>query len=294
MVQEFLRSGNLALNSQKRYERELKRFLGWTHLPWSDLQPRHLGQYKAYLMELEISAGKPLAKNSLNSALTALKSFFRWLSEIHPALCPKNPTQGVKLERVPLPPAQNLTPAEMTQVWQAIAQRGTTQLRDLALIHLLSHGLRAGEVVAANISAFDGRLLTLTETKNKQPRRVPLSKDGQQALQNYLDWRQAQEESLSPQSALILSHHPRWEGQRLSYHGIYFAVEKIGELAALPDLHPHQFRHTGATELLRLGLDPAHARRLTGHTDERSFRRYTLAIEQEAAIAAFYQAQGEQ
>jgi integrase/recombinase XerD len=92
---------------------------------------------------------------------------------------------------------------------------------------------------------------------------------------------------------LILSHHLGWEGDRLSYHGIYFAVERIGELAGLPDLHPHQFRHTGATELLRMGMDPAHARLLTGHTDERSFRRYTLAVEQEAAIKAFYRAKGE-
>jgi integrase/recombinase XerD len=292
-VQEFLRSSNLAPNSRKLYERELKRFLSWTHLPWSELQPRHLSQYKTYLMELEVSEGKPLAKNSLNSALTALKSFFRWLSEIHPEQCPKNPTSGVKLERVPLPSAQSLAPDEMARVWQAIAQRDITQLRDLALVQLLSHSLRAGEVVAANVGDFDGRLLYLTQTKNKQPRLVPLSAAGQQAIQDYLDWRQQQGETVSPESALILSHHPGWEGQRLSYHGIYFAIEKIGELAALPDLHPHQFRHTGATELLRMGLDPAHARRLTGHTDERSFRRYTLAAEQEAAIAAFYRIQGE-
>jgi integrase/recombinase XerD len=90
-----------------------------------------------------------------------------------------------------------------------------------------------------------------------------------------------------------------WEGEssapgvRLSYHGIYFAVERIGELAGLPDLHPHQFRHTGATELLRMGMDPAHARLLTGHTDERSFRRYVLAVEQEAAIAAYYRLKAE-
>ena len=70
-------------------------------------------------------------------------------------------------------------------------------------------------------------------------------------------------------------------------------MEQIGELAGLPELHPHQFRHTGATELLRMGMDPAHARLVTGHTDERSFRRYTLAVEQEAAIKAFYRAKGE-
>ncbi len=93
---------------------------------------------------------------------------------------------------------------------------------------------------------------------------------------------------VTPESPLILSHHQGWEDDRLSYDGIYFAVERIGELAGLPELHPHQFRHTGATELLRMGMDPAHTMLLTGHTDARSFKRYVLAAEQEEAIAAYY------
>jgi integrase/recombinase XerD len=293
VVQEFLRSSSLSPNSRKLYERELKRFLGWTQCRWSELQSRHLGLYKAYLMELEVATGKKLSKNSLNSALTALKSFFRWLCQFHPELCLKNPTEGVKFERVPMPPAQSLKPEEMERVWNAIAQRTDTRLRDFAMVQLLSHNLRAGEVASANVGSFDGRLVTLTQTKNKQPRIVPLSETGQQAIENYLEWRRGQGESVTPESPLILSHHQGWEGDRLSYHGIYFAVERIGELAGLPNLHPHQFRHTGATELLRMGMDPSHARLLTGHTDERSFRRYTLAVEQEAAIAAFYRLKAE-
>jgi integrase/recombinase XerD len=181
----------------------------------------------------------------------------------------------------------------MEQVWSAIAQRTETRLRDYAMVQLLSHNLRAGEVASANVGSFDGRLVTLTQTKNKQPRIVPLSEAGQQAIQTYLEWRRGQGESVTSESPLILSHHQGWEGDRLSYHGIYFAVERIGELAGLSELHPHQFRHTGATELLRMGMDPAHARLLTGHTDERSFRRYVLAVEQEAAIAAFYRLKAE-
>lgn len=83
-------------------------------------------------------------------------------------------------------------------------------------------------------------------------------------------------------------------GERLSYHGIDFAIEKIGELAEIPDLHPHAFRHTYATELLFQGLDPTHARKLTGHKNELAFSRYTLRSEQEAAISAYYRAIGEE
>lgn len=83
-------------------------------------------------------------------------------------------------------------------------------------------------------------------------------------------------------------------GERLSYHGIYFAIEKIGELAEIPDLHPHAFRHSYATELLLQGLDPTHARKLTGHKNELAFKRYTFRSEQEAAISAYYKAISEE
>jgi integrase/recombinase XerD len=55
----------------------------------------------------------------------------------------------------------------------------------------------------------------------------------------------------------------------------------------LADLHPHNFRHTYATQLLLRGLDPAHARKLTGHQSQQVFMRYTQRAEQQAAIEAF-------
>ena len=58
----------------------------------------------------------------------------------------------------------------------------------------------------------------------------------------------------------------------------------IDELA---DLHPHNFRHTYAIQLLLKGLDPAHARKLTGHQSQQVFRRYTQRAGQQAAIEAF-------
>jgi integrase/recombinase XerD len=159
--------------------------------------------------------------------------------------------------------------------------------RDRALIHLLSHGLRAGEVVNLNLAAFDGRILFLADTKTDEPRLVPLRRESGVIVERYLEERRQAGENLSPERPLILSLQGTRKGDpggiseatRLSYHGIYCAVEKIGKLAGLPNLHPHLFRHTYATDLLLMGVDPAHARRLTG--------------EQQAAIAAFYRAIGE-
>jgi len=294
-VQEFLNSSNLAANTRKVYERELKRFLSWTELLWADIKPRHVAQYKAYLMhELRTDKEQPLSKSSINSAIATLKSFFGWMEQTYPDLVANNPVTSIKLEKIPLPPAQSLTAEQMQQVWNVLDLLGETQQRDTALVHILSHGLRAGEIVALNVGAFDGRLLFLADTKTDEPRLVPLRKQSRQVLQQYLSWREEQGEVLSSDHPLVLSHHVIRQGQRLSYHGIYFAVEKIGELAGIPDLHPHQFRHTYATELLLKGVDPTHARKLTGHKSDKAFKRYTLRSEQEAAISAYYRAIGEE
>ncbi|OUL29665.1 integrase [Nostoc sp. RF31YmG] len=294
-VLEFLRSNNLAPNSRKLYERELKRFLGWTQLHYHEMRSRHIGLYKQYLMEeVCTDAGKPLSKSSINAGLAAIKSFFKWLTLTYPEMITTNPTQGVKLEKVPLPPAQSLTAEQMESVWSALEYLGETKERDIALVHILSHGLRAGEVVNLNVGSFDGKLLFLPDTKTAQPRLVPLRQESREVLVEYLHWREQQGEVLTSLSPLMISHHPSYLGERLSYHGIYFAVEKIGELASIEDLHPHQFRHTYATDLLLLGVDPTHARKLTGHTSEKAFRRYTLRSEQEAAISAYYRAIGEE
>nr|WP_322661296.1 site-specific integrase [Dendronalium sp. ChiSLP03b]MDZ8206576.1 site-specific integrase [Dendronalium sp. ChiSLP03b] len=294
-VLEFLRSNNLAPNSRKLYERELKRFLGWSELHYHELRPRHFGQYKEYLMsEVRTDAGKPLSKSSINAGIAALKSFFKWMCCTYPDIIATNPTLGVKLEKIPLPPAQSLTAEQMERVWKALEYLGETKQRDTALVHILCHGLRAGEVVNLNVGSFDGKLLFLPDTKTDEPRLVPLRKESREVVAEYLRSRTEFGEELNSNSPLMISYHASYKGERLSYHGIYFAVEKIGEIALIEDLHPHSFRHTYATDLSLLGVDPTHARKLTGHTSERAFRRYTLRSEQQAAIAAYYRAIGEE
>jgi len=95
-VLEFLRSNNLAPNSRKLYERELKRFLAWSELHYHELRPRHLALYKEYLRdELRTDVGKPLSKSSINAGIAALKSFFKWMCYTYPDIIATNPTLGI-------------------------------------------------------------------------------------------------------------------------------------------------------------------------------------------------------
>jgi len=224
-VQEFLESSNLSANTRTSYTRQLTRFLEWTDLHWGDIKPRHISQYKAYLSHEALTTGqKKLSPSSVNSALGALHSFFKWISLAYPDLVSNNPTIGVKFHKIPETPDKALDPAEMGHIWAALDQLDGTKTRDTALIHLLSHGLRASEVVNLNIAGFDGNLLFLAETKNNENRVVPLNADGRAAIVLYLEERKAQGEVLEATRPLILSHHNVYGGERLTYHGIYFTM----------------------------------------------------------------------
>ncbi|MBV8886610.1 MAG: site-specific integrase [Chroococcidiopsidaceae cyanobacterium CP_BM_RX_35] len=125
------------------------------------------------------SVEQGLTATSVNRALATLKSFFSWLVKAYPELRQHNPTEPMSLEKVPLPPARNLSPEEVAALIEVLEYRGESQSRDKALLAVLSHGLRASEVLGLNVSDYDGVCLTIREAKDDSTGTVPLSKVSQ-------------------------------------------------------------------------------------------------------------------
>jgi integrase/recombinase XerD len=291
-IQDFLASRHLAANTKKAYTKELNRFLTSSNLPLPEISTKQIIQFKQFL-EME----RHLKPASVNRALAAIASFYNWLMQAYPSQFNQNPTQAIDFASLPTPIAQDLSESEVVRLWDVVTNFHTSdslQLRNAALLSILSHGLRASEVAGLKVSDFDGKRLYIRVAKDDSTGTVPLNAQAREHIANYLNWREKQSQKLNDSDPLLLSCSNRNQGQALSYEGIYKIVADWGIKAEIPNLHPHRLRHTYATKLLLLGMDSYLARSLTRHQSETSFNRYAKRARAIAAEKAFYQAIGEE
>ncbi len=291
-VEEFFRSRELTANTHKAYERELRRFLLWIDKPWQEITHRDIDRYKEHLQSSPSTRGGKPTSATINRALSALQSFFKWLTAKD--YIPKNPTLTLEKPKADPVQPQELKAAEVEALYGALGYRGETEARDTVLLRVLEHGLRASEVAALNIGDYDGARLQIRQAKAGSVGSVPLFKEARKALDAYLGWRLRQGISTDADSPLFLSCYNNSKGKRLSYWGIYKFIEELAEVAGVGDCHPHRLRHTFATKLVMKGMDTMLARQLTRHKSESSFARYSKRALELQAHQQFYQVFGEE
>jgi integrase/recombinase XerD len=290
-VEEFLRSRELRPNTRKAYEREFKAFLEWTEKGWQDITARDIDRYKMYLKSLPSKRGGQRKAATINLSLSALQSIFKWLCARD--YIGKDPMMLIeKPKSDPIVPKE-WSPDEVKALFEATTQRGETEPRDRALLWVLLHGLRARELEALNVGDFDGVRVNIREAKDDSVGQVPLLPEAVETLEVYLNFRSCWGEVVEPESPLFLSESNNSKGDRLGYWGIYNVVKELGAIAGVKDAHPHQGRHTVATEMVTRGMDPLLARQITRHKSEKSFERYSRRSLQKQAEAQFLGLMGE-
>jgi integrase/recombinase XerD len=285
-IEEFLQARSLSANSKIAYRRDLNHFLRWITIGWAAVTPRQVAQFKAHLLRSDSDTNRrALADSSVCRILGTLKNFYGWL--LKSQYIGADPTIGVELPKLSEPEAQNLDDITVEQILQAASDSSIPE-RNITIVSVLFHGLRASEVVNLNLEDYDGQRLNIRQAKADSKGKVPLTMQTRFRLDLYLEWRERQGHSIEPTSPIFISESNRNRGKRLSYDGIYKVVKEF-ETATNISIHPHQFRHTFATNMMVQGMNPYHVMTMTRHRSTASFRRYTKAADQAAAEAAFYQ-----
>jgi integrase/recombinase XerC len=134
--------------------------------------------------------------------------------------------------------------------------------------------LRVGDVETSERKGT----LTVRAGKGMKQRTVPLTNDVRKAIVRSL----AERQKLDPGDYLFTS---RRTGSRLTAKAVRDIAAKYGYQAQVDDAHPHAFRHSFATELLRKGAPLPTVGALLGHESLQSTARYTQPSERDLRAA---------
>ncbi len=220
-----------------------------------------------------------LAKRSIARALSALRTFYRFLSatrgiEINPARAARTP----KLDRT-LP--VHLDRAEMEMLFAEAEARavagGFREARDLAMLELFySTGMRLAEL--AGLSDTDLDLVSdqvKVRGKGKKERIVPVGSHAGAAVRAYFRHRDV----LLAATAGTGGSRPVFvnrRGKRITPRGVQLAMKALfGVLTRGRELHVHSLRHSFATHLLDAGADLRAVQELLGHASLGTTQVYT-------------------
>jgi integrase/recombinase XerC len=217
-----------------------------------------------------------LAKRSVARALSALRTFYRFLNatqglEVNPARAARTP----KLEKT-LPAWLDRAEVEMlfADAEARAAAGGFRELRDLAMLELFySTGMRLSELAGLNDPDVD---LVSDQVKlrgkGKKERIVPVGSHATSALRQYLQVR----DNIATQRGGNRPMFVNMRGKRITSRGVQLAMKRLFDtLSRGPQLHVHTLRHSFATHLLDAGADLRSVQELLGHASLGTTQVYT-------------------
>jgi len=262
----------------------LRRFAGYltAHHPeigaLVDVDRSHIEAFKRYLPTRAGKSGRPpLSPQTIRMTLGTLRCFFERVSEWD---YPDAPTR-VLIFNGDLPTPDDPLPKFLTDVEAGKLMRAATDadpVRRLVIEMLARTGLRVGELCALTgdaVAKINGRhWLRVPVGKLHNDRYVPLHPQ----LVELLDTHHAgRDDDLD---RLII-----WNGGPLNRHQITRMLNRIAKAAGIAHVHPHQLRHTLATQAINRGMSLEAVAAMLGHKTLRMTLVYARVADRTVADA---------
>lgn len=274
LVRKFIATKKLEGKSERtlrRYQPELEKLVYFLD--------KKLYEVSSYDLRLYLSLYKEqrkISNRTLENMRKTISTFFGWLHD--EGLIGQNPARAVKQIKYDKIVRKPFTPVEREKIKSACSQ-----LRDLALSEFLyASGLRVSEVVSLDRTSID--FVTREATvigKGGKERRFYLSEVCAEYLRQYLNSR------CDDNAALFVGTKSPY--RRLTKEGVEYIVKDLGQKAGVSNVHPHRFRRTLATDLVRKGVPIQDVAQILGHSDLRTTQVY-VALDQSTVKYHYSQA----
>jgi integrase/recombinase XerC len=281
MVQEFLthieKARDQSPNTIKAYRRDLDAFMEFLDrrqggATWTFEGVDRLA-LRGFLGEMD---RRGLAKRSAARALSALRSFYRWMHVHHDIDIPA--IRAAKSPRLEKRLPGYLLREQIDRLFayaESLAGSGDFgAVRDLAMLELFySSGLRLSELQGLDLHQLDllGDQVKVVG-KGRKERIVPVGTRASLALRRYLQARG----SVTPlvgadRNAVFVGNR----GKRLSPVTVQRRMHRMYEAIGANEMHTHSMRHSFATHLLDAGADLRAVQELLGHASLATTQIYT-------------------
>jgi site-specific recombinase XerC len=228
-----------------------------------ELQSDHIEAFFVALHERQLRPATILARHR------ALARFFGWLVEEGELTV--SPLTQLPRPTAPLGQPAMLSAGQVEALLATCAGSAFEDLRDAAVIRLFADtGVRLTEMAALQLDDVDLKANAVyLAGPSRTPRGVPFERPTTRALQRYLAARADHDRAYL--SAL-------WLGRRgpLTERGVDQAMRHRGQMAGMPTLRPHHFRHTFAQQYLAGGGNGRDLMRLVGWMSGQMLSRYRV------------------
>ena len=261
-----------SVHTRRAYGRTLERLA-------ASLEGRGLGYTSARRQDLRgflFEVGRGRSGSTVARHVAALRTFYRWLEKT--GTVPASVAEALQPPRA----SQRLPHVVSERRAQVLLEETPLPAQVRALLEVLyGAGLRVSEVSQLDLADVDAAqgLVAVRRGKGGKERRVPLGEEGWSAVAAWL------EERGDAPGPLFVNDR----GGRMSPRSIRRRVEKAGQLAGVPGLHPHALRHSFATHLLDRGADLRGIQELLGHASLGTTQRYTH-VSVDALLATYQRA----
>ena len=277
-----LRAKNRAPETCRQYGQALAKFAGWLETKGQplDLPAISTQAVEQYIVSLATDGGerkRTLSQSTIRYHYAGLRAVFRWHAKREGY---QNPMQFMDPPKVDETQKDIVSVEDAQRVLRHLDQAG--RYRDAAIISLLiDDGLRASELCALLNTDVDWKkgLAVIRHTKNGDMRLAPLLPA---TLERLDTWRAKRRDKSSP--CLFTGQ----SGGPLTIYGLYQLVRRTFTECGIPNIGPHDLRHSMATAYMNNPeARESDLKVVGGWRSDSIVRRYSKKGKEDRAMAAF-------